>query len=434
MNKISVLFLFLALQLSFAKAQEQLSLQQAVEIALKNNYSILISKNQALIAKNDFSAGNAGMLPSVSFAASGSEAVNSTKQNYANGLEVDKHGAKSNNITSGIVLNWTIFDGFNMFASYDKLKELNAMGELNAKMQIENTLAKIIGAYFDVSRQKQLLNALNEAISIYQERLTIAETKSNIGSGTEADVLQAKLDLNEQKSAQLRQKVAIANSKSNLNLLLSREISADFDVRDSIVIVTQPKFEDLKSTVFKQNNSLLFAQKNEQVAHYTVKQISALRYPILGINASYNFSRAENAAGFVLLNQNLGFNTGFTASWLLFNGLNTNRQIRDAKLTELSTELQYKELHNEVETGLITAFSNFKNSMELLTLEEDNILLARKNVTINLERFRLGYVTSLQLKDAQKSFLDAESRLVSARYDAKVSETELLRLNGTLVK
>jgi outer membrane protein TolC len=434
MNKTFKLLLFFILQISYARAQELLSLQQAVEIALKNNYSIVIAKNQAAISKNDFSAGNAGMLPSLTYVASGTEAGNNTKQNYSSGLEVDKKGVKSNNINTGLVLNWTIFDGFAMFASYDKLRELEAMGELNAKMQIENTVAKIIGAYFDVSRQKQLLNALNEAISIYQERLTIAETKSNIGSGTDADVLQAKLDLNEQKSALFRQKVSIANSKVALNLLLSRDIAADFDIKDSIVIVNQPKFDDLKTTVFKQNNGLLFAEKNQHVAHYLVKQASALQYPILGINANYNFSRAENAAGFILLNQNLGFNAGFTASWLLFNGLNTRRQIKDARINEQSAEIQYKEVHNEVETGLLTAFNTFVNAMELLKLEEDNIILARKNVSINLERFRLGYVTSLQLKDAQKSFLDAESRLVSARYDAKISETELNRLNGTLVK
>ncbi len=434
MNKPFALLLVLLLQLSFAKAQEQLSLQQAVEIALKNNYSIIISKNQAEITKNDFSAGNAGMLPVLSLAATGSRSGNAIKQNFATAPELDRHGVQSNTVVMGPVLNWTIFDGFNMFATYDKLRELNAMGELNAKVQIENTMAKIIGAYFDVARQKQLLGALNEAISIYEERLTIAETKSNIGSGTDADVLQAKLDLNEQKSALLRQRVAIANSKAALNLLLSRDIASDFDVKDSIVITYKPKYDELKSTVFKQNNGLLFAEKNERAAHYAVKQMVALRYPLLALSANYNFARTENAAGYILLNQSLGLNAGFTASWLIFNGTNTNRQIKDARINEQNTELQYKELHNEVETGLVTAFNNFGNALEVLNLEEDNIVLARKNVSINLERFRLGYVTSLQLKDAQKSFLDAESRLVSARYDAKVSETELMRLNGALVK
>jgi outer membrane protein len=435
MNKVVPLLLFILLiQAPVVRGQEYISLQQAIEIALKNNYSIQISKNQDDIAKNDNSLGNAGMLPLVSIGAAGSVSNNNTQQHYASGLEVNKNGVTSNTFNAGPQVNWILFDGMKMFATHDKLKELQDMGDLNLKIMIENTVAKIISAYFDIARQKQLLNALNEAISIYQERLSIAETKSRIGNGSDADVLQAKVDLNEQKSAEMRQKVLISNSKTILNVLLSRDSYSVFDIKDSIVITYQPKFEELKSTVIKQNNSLLIAQKNVSVSNYALKEIGAQRYPILAVNAGYNFSRSENSAGFILLNQNLGYTAGFSINWNLFNGLNVNRQIRDAQLNSMNYELLFKDTRNQVESALLIAFTNFQNAIELLHLEEDNITLAKKNVEINLERFRLGYVTSLQLKDAQKSFLDAESRLVAARYDAKVSETELMRLNGALVK
>lgn len=394
----------------------------------------MVAKNQQEIAKNDHSIGNAGMLPQVILAANGNEGLVNTQQHYASGLEVNKQGVSSTALSAGPQLVWTVFDGLKMFATYDKLKELQDMGELNAKIAVENTIAKVIGAYFDVVRQQQLLQALDEAIVIYEERVTIADTKAKIGSGAEVDVYQAKVDLNEQKSARLRQVSQIANTKTSLNQILARDLYAQFDISDSIQITYDPKFEDLKTSVLKQNNSLNFAEKNTHVANYALKEIGAQRYPMLGINAGYTYARSTNSAGFVLLNQNAGLNAGFTASWNLFNGLNVNRQIKDAQINALDYELVYKDTKLQVESGLITAWTTYRNARELLKLEEENILLARKNVDINLERFRLGYVTSLQLKDAQKSYLDAESRLVSARYDAKVSETELMRLNGALVK
>jgi outer membrane protein len=434
MNRLKAfLFVFIVLTLQLA-AQDKLSLQQAIEFALKNNYSIIIAKNQAEIAKNDNSRGNAGMLPLVQLASTGSALNNNIHQNYASGLVVDKTLVGSNVISAGPVITWTLFDGMKMFATRDKLKELQDMGELNARVMMENAIAKIIDAYFDIARQKQLLGSLNEAISIYEERLNIADTKFRIGNGSEADLLQAKVDLNEQRSAWLRQKVLISNAKSTLNLLLSRDSYTEFDISDSLVIAYHPHLEDLKTTVVKQNNSLLLAQKNVYVAEYALKEVGAQRYPFLSINAGYNYGRSENDAGFVLLNQNLGYTAGFTFTWNIFNGSNVIRQIKDARITALNYDLQMKEVRNEVESGLIIAYSNFQNAVELLNLEEDNIILARKNVTINMERFRLGYVTSLQLKDAEKSFIDAEGRLVAARYDAKTAETELMRLNGVLIK
>ena len=434
MSKSYICFIILLLSASGFYAQEQMTLQQALELALKNNYSITIASNQAEMAKNDYTWGNAGAMPQLSVGASGNIGMVNTHQLYASGLEVSKQGVQSTAFSAGPQLSWVLFDGFRMFATHDRLGQLRDMGEINARMMIENTIAKIISAYYDVVRQKQLMKALNEMIDIYQERLNIAEMKSRIGSGSDADMLQAKVDLNEQRSALLKQKVLIQNAKANLNLLISRDSYTEFDIKDTILVSYRPKYEDLKSSVVKQNRSLSFAEKNVKVANYALREVGAQRYPMLAVNAGYNYSRTTNTAGFVLLNQNAGFNAGFTANWMLFNGLNARRLVKDAQISALNYELQFKEVRNEVESGLVIAYNNFQNSLEVLKLEEDNIIQARSNVSINLERFRLGYVTSLQLKDAQKSFVDAESRLVSARYDAKVAETELMRLNGDLVR
>jgi outer membrane protein TolC len=416
------------------EAQQTLSLDDAIALALKNNYAITISKNDAEINKNNASYGNAGFLPTVSFLASGSLANNNTKQNYSSGLEVNKSGVGSSNINSGVSLNWTLFDGMKMFATYDRLRVLNDMGLLQSKITIESTVASIINAYYNVVQQKQLIALTDTAIRIYEERVKISEMKLNIGSGSKLDLLQAKVDLNEQRSLRLNQQKALSDAKTLLNKLLSRAPGTELDVNDSIRITYVPKLEDLERSVMQNNNSILFSQQNVNVNNYLLAETRSLYYPHFGVNLNYNFTESQNQAGFVLLNRNLGFNAGFTASWTIFNGFNTSRMIKNAKISSLNSQLSYEQTKTEVNSELMNAFTNFKNAMELLQLEEDNFSIASENVNVALESFRIGKTSSLELKTAQTSFENARSRLVSARYQAKIAETELLRLNGMLVR
>lgn len=433
MSRFFSLILFFAGFCMHGYAQERLSLSDAVALALRNNYSILISKNETEMSANNNTSGNAGFLPSLNVNAAGSKSVNNTKQNYSSGIEVNKNNVSSNNLSAGAALNWTIFDGFKMFATHNKLAELQSKGELNLKIEIENAVSKIITSYFSVVKNKQLLKASDAAIAVYRDRARIAETKFNIGSASKLELLQAKVDLNAQRSAQLKEQTALANSKTDLNQLLARDVNMDFDVTDSIVISYQPKLDDLKKTVINQNTTLLSAQKDLSISSYTMKEIESQRYPKIGLNANYNYSRAENQVGFILLNQNAGLNYGFTVSWNLFNGFNTTQQIKNSKLDYQNYSLHLNDIKSQIEAELLQSFKNFEDALEVLKLEEENLLLAKENVTVAFERFRLGNSSQLELKEAQKSLDDADNRTISARYDAKVAETELMRLNGELV-
>jgi len=434
-NSMRRIFVFVSVFLSLNSfAQQTLTLDQAISIALGNNFSILIAKSQSDINANDVTLGNAGMLPQVSFNASGTTASNTTHQNYSSGQEVNKSGVGSNNINSGLALSWTLFDGMKMFANYDKLKELKAMGELNLKVQIENNIAQVIRSYYDVVRQKQFIKVTSQLISIYDEREKISETKFNIGSGSKLEVMQAKVDMNAQRSQLLALQTALFNAKSSLNQLLARNSETDFDAVDSITLSYNPKYEDLKISAEKQNNALLFSEKNINASNYALKATRAQRFPVIGVNANYNFSRSENQAGFILLNQNLGFNTGFFASWNLFNGFEVNRQVKDAQVQAMISKMQYDMTKTQLENSIATAYRVFEQAKEALKLEEDNSKIAKENVDVALESFRIGKTSTLELKDVQKSFEDAETRLVNARYNAKAAETELMRLNGMLVK
>lgn len=434
-SKIYILVLFSVCCGLSANAQtSQITIEKAIELALKNNYDILISKNRSIQTANNNSLGNAGILPKVDLIASGSFANNATKQEFSSGLLVDKNGVQSQNITTGAYLNWTIFDGLKMFATHDKLQQLQSMGELNLKIQIENTIVKVTSAYYNIVMQKQLIKGLKENSEVSEERLKIARKKFDLGSVSKVEVLQAKLDLNELRSALMRQNTLLSAAKEELNQLLVQNVEQEIDVNDSIPLLNQYKYEDLKNAILANNSDLLFAQKNMEVSKYMIKEAKSFYYPKLNLNANYIFSRAQNQAGFTLLNQNLGMNLGFTASWTIFNGLNTLNNVKNMKLNFENSNLEYENLKSLTQLGLMKSFKKYQDDIAILELEEENNKLAKENLDISLDRFRLGANTSIEIKMAQSSFQSSVSRLSDARYNAKISETQLLKLSGSIVK
>lgn len=416
-----------------AQAQK-MTIEQAIELALKNNYDISISKNQSLQAANNNTLGAAGMLPRVDLNATGSLANNATKQEFSSGLVVDKSGVQSKNITTGAYLTWTVFDGFRMFATHDRLKALESMGELNVKIQIENTLVKVVTAYYTIAMQKQMINGLKENIAVSEERLKIAQKKFDIGTASKTEMLQAKVDLNALKSSLIRQNTLLGDAKADLNQLLLQPVEQEVDVLDSVPLIPKYKYEELKNTILSNNADLMFAQKNIEVSKYMIREGKSLAYPRLNLNANYIFSRAQNQAGFALLNQNLGLNLGFTASWTIFNGFTTSNTVKNLQLNLQNSTYEYEKLKTLVQLNLLKAFKKNQDDLAILQLEEESELLAKENLDIALERFRLGVTTSIELKLAQQSYAEAIDRLAAARFNTKISETQLLKLSGSIVK
>ena len=434
-NKILLNTIFILISLPLFP-QELLTLDDAIALGLKSNYSIQVARNNADTAKIHNFIGNAGMLPQVNLSATGKDAGNNMQQDYAtpNTPELKKSGVHSDALTYGANLNWTLFDGFNMFATLKELQVFEDMGDINAKIAIETTVSFIIDAYFDVVRQKELAKNIRDAIKIYDEKLTIADKKFNLGSGSRLDYLQSKVDLNVQKINLIKQVTNFANAKIALNQLLSRSEDIDFNVADTIPITYMPSIDELKKTIFQQNTSLQLSEKNIRISKITLKQFQSLRYPNLSVGLGYNFSKTDNAAGPTLLNQNTGFGPSFNITYNIFNGFTLNHFIRNAKLNIQSYNLEFNDAKLQVSSNLLKAYKTYQTDLEALKLIEENYDLAKETVTVALERYRLGASSALDLSVAQQSYEDAENAVILARYDAKVAETELLCLNGQLVR
>lgn len=431
MNKIFVAILSL---LTISAHTQVITYQQAVTAALQNNLQIQVARYDTAIAHNNNTAGNAGMLPNVAFNAGGTWALNNTNQDYQTGLEINRSGVRSNNLNAGIALNWTIFDGMGMFAAKSRLNILDEQSRYRLKTQIEDVLVQVTTAYFEVVRQQQQINAITENIKIFEEQLRVAETRLEIGKSPKTDVLQAKVDLNAQRALLLQAQNTLLNAQTQLNQLLNQPVETVFEVEDDIVFDYSPGYEDLKGSFVKKNNSLMVTQKEYDLSQQVKKEIAAMRYPRLNLVAAYNFTRASNQASLILLNQNYGPNFGFTLSWNLFDGGRVHQQVKNANLNIMSQKLVVDDTKRKIELELLTAWRKFDTAKKVLAIEEENYTLAKENVDISLERFKLGNMTSIEFSTIQQSLQESQNRLVNARYEAKVAETNLKRINGDLVK
>lgn len=421
-----------------AQAQRKLPLEEAIATALQYNYNIQLAKNDSAVAAINYSYKNAALLPRVNSNVGTTWNNNDVKQILFDGTKRESNNLKSNNINANIALNWTLFDGLKMFATRDKAGEYVKLGELGIKNEIVNTIANVINTYFNIVCQKQQLKAIEEQMALNNERVKLAQYKLDIGVGAKPDLLQSKVDLNAQKAAQLEQQTRISQLIEQLNQVMNVAAGTTYEAGDSIPLNTSLTLGDIQQGIESSNPELLITKKNIDIANYTLKERKAERFPTLTFNSAYNLNRNKNQAVInsfsTLFNRTKGVNYGFTASIPVFNSFNTKRLIQQAALDIKYQQLIYDNQRSQINLGVINAFKEYEHQKKTLELEEANILLARENVDIVFQTYKLGAATFIQLREAQKSLEDAYNRLIAARYNTKLSETELLRLKGDLVK
>jgi outer membrane protein len=423
---------------SVTHAQSILTVEESVALALRHNYDILLVRNDSAAYALDYSYANYAFLPGVGGSVSKIWNNNHQKQELSDGSKRDRKGIKSNNLVSSINLNWTLFDGLKMFATRDKLAEFQKLGELSVRNQVVATVANILTTYYNIVRQQQQLRAIEEQMSIDEERVTLADRKFSVGLGSKPELLQAKVDLNAQKAAQLQQQTLIIQLKEQLNQLSGQPSGKYFEVVDSIPINLDINIGNITTNLESTNPTLQVASKNIDIANLTLRERKAERWPTISFNSAYNFTRANNQAVIntftPLFNQNNGYNFGLSASVPIFNRFNTRRLIKQAELDIQYQQLFFENQRSLINTGISNAFKDYEYQKRALALEEENIQLAKENVAIALERFRQGVSTNLELREAQISLQDAYNRLIAARYNTKIAEIELLRLKGDIIR
>lgn len=436
MKKYSSIFLIHCCVFCFQlnlQAQQVLSLEEALNMGLQNNYSILVAKEELKISELENQIGTAGFLPSLDADGTYSESVENTELNFANGSDVQQDGALSSNLNLGLQARWMIFDGTKMFITKNKLEELELISALGVKSSVNNTLAEIMLTYYGIVAEVQTYKLLEQQLEVATARTDLSKIKYSIGAASELEQLQAEVDANAIRSNLFDQEVRVKQAKLALNRLLGRDLDSEFEINDSIVINTTYEKEKLLQ-VMENNPNLNAIEKQRSIAILERKESFADRLPKISVDGRYNYNQSESEAGFVRFNQATGFIYGASVIMPIFNGNEKNRKEQQNKVRIEQSKLRYEQEYATTKEQLLYNLELFKVNKSRVVFEEKNVELAERNLKFSMESFKQGGISALELREVQFSTFAAQERLVALKYTIKTAEIELLRLTNQLLQ
>lgn len=403
-----------------ANAQTIYTLEECIDKGLQQNWSIRIEKNEQKISDNNATAGNAGYLPTLD--ASGRMNGDASQGNHNEYVDL------------GLDLNWTIFDGLGIQAQYSKLKELKNMGELNTIMAIEDLITDISVEYYNLIRQTTRLKNLRTSLDLSKERLRIVEERYSIGSSSRLDYQQAQVDFNADSSNFINQLERLHTSRINLNKLMALEdveqntIPADTSIVPSESLVKETLWEN----TLNKNISLLIVEKQHLISELDWKKVRSRQLPYLKFSAGYGYGAGWYGSNSASNYSRTRLDYAVTLGINIFDGMNRRREQRNAKIEIENRQMKIEEVKLSLRAELSNLWMAYRNYLDLLSLEKSNLVAARENYDIAIDRYKLGDLSGIELREAQLSLLDAEERCSIAEISTKVCEISLHRISGDL--
>lgn len=423
-----VFFIFTA---AFAQDAEVLDFEKAIQVGLENNFDVKISINNSLLLENDKRIGSSLLMPTVAATNIRNFRKEDTEQRFFNDPAprmIEGAETRTNNYSLvGIY-------GFRPEAvvALQRLGKLSEIGELDAKVTIENTVAAISTTYFRLVLELQRYNVLQTTLKLSDERMEIAKAQYEFGRASKRDFLAAQVDYNADLTALITQEQVIQNSRVDLNQLLAVDPARNFAVKDTIIIRENLDLSELLETAYDNNKQFLISQRMQNVAYLQLREIQAERLPFVTVNGSYNNNTLNSDAGFLIQNKVDGLTLGATVGINLFSGFSINRRVQGAKIQMHNQKHLLDQFEIQMRSDLQRTYNTYLNSKRLLQIEQKNYEVAIENADIALDRFRLGIANYLEFRDAQVNRLAAESRLIESLYNIKESEIELMRLSGRI--
>ena len=417
---------------SRALAQDSLTVEQAIKFAMDHNYGVQISRNNTDIGKINNSWANAGAYPIVSATSSKAFGINNISQKLNSGADIVKNGASNQNLSAGLNVNYNVLNGFKLFATKKRLEEIERNGAYSFKKSLDETIYTVVSNYFNIVKLKEQYKATQEQIQLYQDRLKIADLKYQIGSGAKYEMLQAQVDLNEQRSNLLTIQNQINIAKDDLNTQMGRPADTLYKVADTIILNSIPDIATIQTKINSQNPDILLANSNLEILRQSRREIAAGRLPSVVLNGNYNFVKSSNGAGLTLYNQTYGPSLSVGLSVPIFNGGVVDRQLKINDINLKNIKLTADQARLSSYNLAASAILNYNNALNVIALEKSNLLLNTENVFIATQRFKELNITSIELRTVQLSYINSENRLFNALYQAKIAEAELALLMGDI--
>lgn len=416
-------------------AQEVININDAIRIGLENNYDLKIVRNEQQISDNNNTIGNAGYLPTLGVS-SGYNIRNNSSDNIpaVGGERTDVNTTGTQSLDASVNLNWTIFDGFKVQTNHKRLKELQSMGELNTRLSIENFIADISAEYYNLVQQTQYLKNLKQAVDLSRERLRIVEARYQIGSFSRLDLQQAKVDFNTDSSQLIQQYEVLHSSRIRLNELMgSHDIETLVSAADSTINVNRLLQKDiLFDDMMHNNTTLLLSEKNKTLSELELKSLQSQNYPYLRLNGSYGFTHYNYSNSNLDQQRNWGPSAGVTLGFNIFDGFNRKREQKNARIKINNQELIVDRQKLYLQSDFANMWVAYQNNIQLANLEKESLENAKLNYEIAMERYLLGDLSGILLREAQVSLLNAEQRLISAKYRTKMFEISLMQISGRI--
>jgi outer membrane protein len=420
-------------------SQDTLTVEQAIATALHNNYDILLSKEDSASIAITNKYRDAVFLPTLNANSTLLFNRNNQSTKLSNGTETSRKGIHASNLNAALSLNWVLFDGLRMFIARDLIDVNIIRGNLTIKNQVINTVAEVIKTYYDIIQQRQQLRNVEELMALSADRLKLAQYKLDIGVGIRPDVLQAQIDYNNQKALRVNQLALIDQRKQELNRLMNIPQSLNYEVSETITVNNDLVLGNLLNNIEQVSPALELSRVDIDIADVNVRMAKAARYPTIALTSAYNFTRnssnsVTNPSFQPLFTLNRGFNYGLTASIPIFNRFTIKQQVKQAELSVDYSRIRYENQQSIVNTSILNNFRSYIAQREIVAINDSSVVLARENLVIERERYRLGATTFIELRQAEENLAQALSRSITTLYSLKVAETELLRLRGDLVK
>jgi outer membrane protein len=431
----SILFIVLLVVSNAFAQQKTITPNEAVSLALDNNYGIKLANNQLEVAKNNTSILNSGYLPTLTGNAGATIDKQNTEGQLANGDVRIAEGAETRRYNASINLNYTLFDGLGRSYNYKQLKERYKLTELEAIETIENTIFQLFTVYYSVAQLTENTLALKQTLDISKDRLVRAEYQFDYGQNTKLGVLNAEVDINNDSISVINTKQQLINFKRDLNVVLGNTLTEDFNVD------TKVDFDVLfdKEVLFQQakvrNTALLQIDRNISISGLDIKSGKSTYLPTIGLIGSYGWNESANNSplAFVLQNTNSGVSAGLNLSWNLFDGGNTITRVKNAKINLENQQLQKEQLLISLERDFNNVWDDYQNKLNIYKIQETNIITSQNNFNRTEEKFKVGQVNSIEFRQAQLNLLNAELSRNQAKYEAKLAELQLLQLSGELL-
>jgi outer membrane protein TolC len=413
-------------------AQNNLSLKEAVTIAIQNSYDIKLVENSLSIAKNNNNYGVAGGLPTVTATGTNNNTLTTISQTFPDpSRNTTRSGVDGSTLNGGLSATMILFNGYRIAATKDRLESIQKQTEAVLQTQMLNTSSIVMQQYYNVIRQLAFLKTIEKSIEASEQRVAIVKTRQEIGVANQADLLQSSLDLNALLQAKQNQLLVLDQVKADLYNSMVLPANSNYNFTDSIQVDQKLILSDVESKM-KAHPLLQSAQQLINVNQFLEKETKALMYPTLRANSGFNYNSNKSTAGFILLNESYGPFLGFNLSIPIYAGSSNKRAYKNAQINTVSAKIQYDNTAQDLTTELFKTYQNYQNSLKQTPTEIQNYEMSDALLTLVMEKFKLGQATIVDVKQAQQSFEAAGFRLISLRFSAKIAEIELKRLSNQL--